>query len=112
VTDPLDQPEEHGLSLVMPFVVVDSAGGPYDDLAFTAGYACGLVDANLCVAAEVGAYVVLAPMVRADLLPQLELIGMRHGFPSVEVSTTDEYPQWVDVTFRRPHHGCPVAEPS
>lgn len=39
--------EEPELSLVMPFVVCTSEGGPYEDESFVAGWDLGTLDARL-----------------------------------------------------------------
>lgn len=69
--------EESDYSLVMPFLPVTSKGGLYDDEAFVAGYTCGRLDGAL----EQG-----RPVFRdwfpvlSSLLPQIDLIAMRHGY--------------------------------
>lgn len=94
----MDEPEDDGMALVMPFVVVKSEGGPYDDDAFTAGYECGLIDQALTVAVACNAET-LFRTVRTANLPQLDLIAMRHGFTAK--AETNEYgnAEWSDVTF-------------
>jgi hypothetical protein len=97
--DPADQPERPGYELVMPFTVCRSAGGPYDDDAFVAGFQAGRVDQAL----EAGA-VARASEVRftvyTTLVKQLELIGMSRGFPVVLAEESSEVPAWSFVTFR------------
>jgi hypothetical protein len=97
--DPIDQPEGDGYDLVMPFVVCQSNGGPYDDDAFVAGFQAGEIDQALKAATTVSAATVRFPTVRTALLPQLELIAMNRGFPKVLVDRSEEYPEWSDVTF-------------
>jgi hypothetical protein len=64
-------------SLLMPFVVCQSKGGPYDDEAYVAGYEAGLVDARL----DSGVDAFMADwLCHADNAPQLDLIAMRHGY--------------------------------
>lgn len=100
VADPMDQPEEAAYALVMPFVVCASQGGPYDDAAFVAGYQAGRIDRALAVAAINDTQSVRATVVAA-LVPQLELLGMHHGYPTCDVTSADETSQWADVTFTR-----------
>lgn len=69
---------EPEMSLVMPFVVVTSKGGPYDDTAFAAGWAAGEIDRAL--AAVAGFEVAVDRMVPTALVPQIDLIAMRHGY--------------------------------
>jgi hypothetical protein len=96
---------EHALEMVLPFVVVKSKGGPYDDDAFVAGYQCGLIDKQLEIAAATNAQGVLEPIVRRALLPQLELHGMRHGFPVLKVGDANggnpDLAEWCWVSFLR-----------
>lgn len=97
-TDPMDQPPDDSMSLVLPFVATFSNGGPYEDDAFVAGFQAGEIDRSLKAAAAVGA-------TRAqftaytELVKQLELIGMNRGFPTVEVETWPAAPEWCRVTF-------------
>lgn len=90
------EPDGVEYALVMPFVVCQSVGGPYDDDAFVAGYQAGQIDAAL----KAGTAGDLSLTVRTDLLPQLDLIAMRHGY----IMTTDstEIDEWTYATFRRP----------
>jgi hypothetical protein len=95
----LDQPEPDGYSLVVPFVVCRSNGGPYDDESFVAGWQCGDIDRALAAAAAVGASRVRQPMVHAAIIKQLELVGMYRGFPTLQADAIEGCPEWADVTF-------------
>ena len=97
--DELDRPEEDGYSLVIPFVACHSQGGPYDDQSFVAGYQAGQLARSLAAAAVVGATEVKAT-VNSDLVKQLDLIAMHHGFIAV-AEASDEAPTWTFVTFRK-----------
>lgn len=88
--------------LRMPFVVCASKGGPYDDQSFVAGYQAGMIDAQLQVARGVGARTVHFPIVHTELVPQLVLIGMGHGYPAMDVDSSQQWPQWCAVTFKLP----------
>ena len=77
--DPLDQPEEDGYALVMPFVVVTSKGGPYDDDAFTAGWQCGDLDRRLATIKDAGGEFYRTTL-RKEVVPQADLIAMHRGF--------------------------------
>lgn len=94
---------DHDFGLVVPFQVVQSKGGPYEDEAFVAGYAVGEIDAKLAMAASVGIPEVKLPIVRRALLPQLELHGMRYGYTTMTVPEPDlSVPGadvWCEVTF-------------
>lgn len=83
----------------MPFVVCRSRGGPYDDDAFVAGYQCGEIDKALSVAAVIGTQRLRFPIVYASLLPQLDLVAMRHAFQLGPVRVSEPDSPWADVTF-------------
>lgn len=65
--------------LVMPFVIVKSNGGPYDDAAFVAGANCGQLMAELQGLAAHRA-IPHQRWMRPELLPQVDLIAMQHGY--------------------------------
>lgn len=96
--NPLDQPEAEGYELVYPFIAVASKGGPYDDSAFTAGFACGQVDRALTVLFAAGArrYDATVP---TDLVRQLELVGMARGFPHMACELYGPHPEWTLMSF-------------
>jgi len=95
MTEPDEQP---AYELVMPFVVVTSKGGPYDDEAFTAGWQCAELDRDLAEAAALGA-TGLARTVRTQSVPQVDLIAMKHGF-SARVEPWGEAPdEWSVAGF-------------
>ena len=96
-SDP-DAPEPTGYDLVVPFVVCQSQGGPYEDQAFVAGFQAGEIDRALKVAATVDADEV-SFTVRTELLRQLELLGMSRGFPVMRAEEWSEGPEWSLVTF-------------
>jgi hypothetical protein len=103
-----DEPEAGGMSLVYPFVVCTSHGGPYEDHPFVAGVQFGQIERRLFMAAQLGATTVaLDNAVYTSLIPQLELMAMHHGFPVVEareVDATPDYdamPEWSFVKFHR-----------
>lgn len=104
MTDPLDQPEDEGLTLAVPFVVCVSEGGPYEDDAFCAGFQAGEIDRALDMGAASRAETVAFPMVRTALLKQLELLAMNRGYPAVKADVSEEWPEWCDVTFSRGEH--------
>lgn len=93
------EPEGHEgeYGLVMPFVTVASAGGPHDDAAFTAGWECGRADQTLtALAGHLGRLVVGC---NPDVIPQLDLIAMRHGY-RIEVTPWGEHPEeWCEVVI-------------
>lgn len=98
--DGQDRGDNEGYSLVLPFVVTQSHGGPYEDTAFVAGYQCGEIARALAVAAALNSSATsLRFTVRSDLVPQLELIAMNAGFPSVAAEASDAWPEWTTITF-------------
>lgn len=92
-----DQPQEDGYELVVPFIACQSHGGTFDDNAFVAGFQAGQIDQALHAGATVGAVTLRFPAVRADLVAQLELICMNRGYPVLDVTAIDGYPEWVDL---------------
>lgn len=100
MTMPDDQPMPETWSLVIPFVACKSQGGRYDDDSFVAGYQAGEVARTLAVhAASNGTRATFT--VRTDLLRQVELVAMSHGFPAMEHAEHDG--GWSTVTFSREH---------
>lgn len=97
-----DQPEDEEITftLVFPFVVCQSNGGPFDDDAFAAGYAMGRLDECLRAAQQVGAQTV-AYSIRTELIAQAELMAMHYGFPKMVTKVHEEYPEWCEVSFAR-----------
>lgn len=92
--------EEMAFSLVMPFVVVESKGGPYRDQDYVAGFECGLLDAECADAAKRGRFPIVPLAVRSDNIPQIDLIAMRNGF-LLAAEVIEETPEWSWVTFTR-----------
>lgn len=81
--------------LVTPFVLVKSAGGPYDDKSFSSGYRLGRMDMSFEISAQ------LHSLPRAytfahEEKTQVDLIAMKHGF-TVEFEDYDEY--WTIARF-------------
>ncbi len=89
------EPAEYGLEL--PFVACESAGGPYDDAAFVAGFECGFVESMLHVVSRAGGS--FERWVNPALMPQLDLIAMKHGYKTTS-EPWDEHPdEYVKVNF-------------
>jgi hypothetical protein len=90
-----DEPDEF-YELEMPFVVVRSTGGVFDDDSYCAGYEMGCIDAHLAT---------LAPIcdtadatIRTDNIKQADLIAMRHNL-AVEFSEGEN--GWTHAHFTR-----------
>ena len=90
---------EYGL--VMPFVVCQSQGGPYEDEAFVVGWALGQLDIELGQAAA-ERRPLLNRSVRPAALPQVELLAMKHGFLTAAEVFEDAPDEWSVVQFLIP----------
>lgn len=84
----------HTHELVVPFVVVKSAGGPYDDDAYVAGYECAFAHQLIANDAEV---IYSGFVVHTANLPQIDLLAMHHGYTMHAADTED--PSWSVVVF-------------
>lgn len=77
--------------LVMPFLPVQSRGGPHDDAAYTAGYEMGLLDAQLVLRPEV----LPNYPIHTENREQADLIAMRHGYRAEFAPT--EAVEWLQL---------------
>lgn len=84
--------DEQGYGLVMPFVTVTSKGGPYDDLAYAAGWAMGVLDLRLAELQPV----THAEAVRSDDVSQADLVAMKNGYQAKPVETDVDGWHWVE----------------
>lgn len=89
--------EEPAYELVMPFVVCQTQGGPYDDEAFVAGWILGALDVRLEQLAADRRPLTIS--VRAASLPQVELLAMKHGYLTAVEPYEDAPDEWSTVTF-------------
>lgn len=97
--DPQDQPEEPAYELAVPFKLVTSQGGPYDDDAFTAGFECGATDAAMKAVVAAGGTGIIVT-VRTAHIGQLELHAMYRGLPNMDRNDhTGEHEGWSTVSF-------------
>ena len=95
--------------LVMPFLVTESEGGLYDDLAYVAGFECGQIDGLLAalIDNENPQVETVTRIVRAANVTQVDLVAMRRGFTAevgeVEQPDVDAIggEEWATVTLRR-----------
>ena len=97
-----DEPDDTGYELVMPFVVCQSNGGPYEDEAFVAGWELGKLDVELPAHAALG-YQSLSRLAHAGTVPQVELLAMKHGFRVKDVS--EDRDGWVNIDLERVEDG-------
>jgi len=88
-----DDEDGQGYDLVMPFLPVQSNGGPHSDDAYVAGYEMGLLDAQLGKSEfEQGR------SIHAENREQADLIAMRHGY--ISEFTSDDGTGWVCMKVR------------
>jgi hypothetical protein len=90
--------DEVEYALLFPFVSVLSAGGIFDDAAFTAGFELGILHADLGAAARVTA-TSLRRTLRTDNVTQADLIAMHHSYRMRAVDSGVE--GWSYCIFRR-----------
>jgi hypothetical protein len=94
--DPDDETESYELAL--PFVVVKSEGGPFDDEAYVCGFEAGQLDSRL---AQISQFLDdFSTGIHAANRKQADLIAMRYGF-TMEVEPCDCDDEWIHVTFTR-----------
>lgn len=85
---------EFGYDLVMPFLPVQSNGGPHDDAAYVAGYEMGLLDAQLGrTEFDQGR------AIHGENREQADLIAMRHGYTGE--FTNDGGDGWVHMKIHQ-----------
>lgn len=96
--DNLFQPDEDGgYELVIPFIPIQSEGGPFDDGAYAAGYEMGRLDVVLSTASNLGLTPDTHYLCNEHNAEQVDLLAMRYGFSCLvePVVATD----WISVTF-------------
>jgi hypothetical protein len=97
--------DEAEFSLVMPFIVCRSQGGPYDDAAFVAGCYFGEIRSELARPDRF----VLEMTVPSPLVPQLDLVAMDAGFVMTAKPWDDHPDEWTFVRLTRPRRGLPAS---
>lgn len=101
MSDSYNEGDEEEYWLLMPFVVTKNGGGELDDRAFARGYECGHIDAEITMCARMPQDLPACPSPRyvsTDIVPQLDLIAMRHGYVMAH-ETSSERPEWSWVEF-------------
>jgi hypothetical protein len=83
---------EHEHELMVPFVVCQSQGGPFEDHAFVNG--CRYTELRHRV--SIWRPLALVSFENPDLRPQLELLAMEFGY---ELTTEPHDEDWEKVTF-------------
>lgn len=81
----------------MPWRIVRSNGGPYDDEAFDAGMACGMLWAELLSLSHHEA-LPRPRYVRPECVQQMDLIAMHFEY-TLKTGETDEESGYVLITF-------------
>lgn len=93
-----DQLDDAAYELVMPFVVVTSVGGPYDDDAYAAGWEAKTIQIQLNGLAEQSGSLIMVASIRIENQRQIDLVAMQEGW-TVTFEYADAY--WMTATFRR-----------
>lgn len=98
-----DQPNEHAMGLVVPFVACTSQGGPFDDESFVNGFDCGVLHTEMRILHEVGG-TPRARWVKPGTIEQVDLLAMHNGFV-VKRGETDDASEctWVEFVPVDPH---------
>lgn len=84
--------------LVMPFVVCESQGGPYDDDAFVAGCRYASIDHALQMILQFGV-TQYEQWIEPALVPQLDLLAMHLGWKLTAEPWEDHPDEWVLARF-------------
>ena len=77
--------------MTLPFLPVQSEGGPFPDKAYAAGWQMGLIDASLMFAVK---YKVKGPfnwVIYEECLTQVDLIFMQYGMVITEQESHDGF---------------------
>lgn len=83
--------------LVMPFTIVKSNGGPYEDEAFNAGMACGQLWSEMVALSHYDA-LPRPRYVRPEYVQQMDLIAMHFEY-TMKVGEVDEPSGYVRIDF-------------
>lgn len=96
--DPEDQPQDPAaFGLIMPFVTVQSNGGPHEDGAYCAGWEMGYLDAILAATSEWSTTSTWT--IHTENADQADLIAMKHGYwVHVDDDSTEG---WLQITLAK-----------
>lgn len=105
----MDDSENVDYGMVLPFVVVASKGGPFDDDAYTAGFEAGQMFESLSHIRmhTPDIYMKLAMPIHAANREQLDLIAMHYGLTANFTEVADG---WLTITLSAYTSG-PDSEP-
>ena len=82
---------------VMPFLCVQSKGGPFEDKAFVAGVQLGILyQATMPPLAMLH----VISVVYSEIVSTLDLVAMKHGY-RLQTLQSEEYPEWTHVDLIR-----------
>lgn len=84
--------------MVMPFVVVQTEGGPFDDDSFARGWDCGALDTRLGFLDLLGV-LTHQENVATLAIKQADLIAMKHGWKMTHEPSEDE--DWQHCLFTK-----------
>lgn len=103
----MTEPTGDNYGLVMPFVSVQSVGGPHDDESYVAGWRMGSLDVTLERDKPIGGvlHVQYSMPVEEASREQADLIAMKHGYRAEFGEPSDEFPGWLQVTFTKVDSG-------
>ena len=88
--------EAPGREILMPFLPVQSKGGPHEDNAYTAGWEMGMLWHRLETACMIGIPSEGSLAIRRDNREQADLIAMHFGYVAEFHDYDDD---WTTVTF-------------
>lgn len=100
-TDPADDSEAAVASLVMPFVVVQSEGGPFDDESYSAGYEMGHMWCFLQMVTGMNDIRNIDLMVRSANVPQADLVAMHFGYVTEVKPCPGMEDEWSAIELRK-----------
>jgi len=85
---------------LLPFVVVTSKDGPYDDQAYAAGWEAAQIWNTVFSLQHVRGTALLNQCVRTANLPQIDLIAMQFGW-KMKSQLSEASDEWSLVVFTR-----------
>jgi hypothetical protein len=100
-TEPADESDQSSgaeYGLVMPFVTLNSRGGPHDDQSYVAGWEMGALDMVLGEMPDSPLPATYNFTIRSDNRPQFELIAMKHGYNAIVAESGTEGWSYVELT--------------
>lgn len=92
--------DQETFEMIMPLVVCQSNGGPYDDLSFVVGMRYAEINLALGTLPAFG-ILDYSLWVERELAPQLDLLAMHHGYTVTfeECEVEECMGDWVQANF-------------